>query len=70
MMNRYRILMFMPLFLLYGCSGHDDATLPDASSKELLFDEQIQSLEKAQAVEQVLQDGADIHRQAIDQQTE
>lgn len=69
-MKKHLIVLFMPLFLLCGCSGEDDKTLPDASSKELIFDEQIQSLEKAQAVEQMLQDGADIRRQAIEQQTE
>ena len=69
-MKKYLIVLFMPLFLLCGCTSEDDKKRPDASSKELLFDEQIQSLEKAQAVEQMLQDGADMRRQSIEQQTE
>ena len=69
-MKKYLIVLFMPFFLLCGCSGENDKTLPDASSEKLLFDEQIQSLEKAQAVEQVLQDGTDMRREAIEQQTE
>lgn len=69
-MKKYLPVLFMPLFLLCGCSGENDKMLPDASSEKLLFDEQIQSLEKAQAVEQVLQDGTDMRREAIEQQTE
>ena len=69
-MKKYLIVLFMPLYLLSGCGGEDASTLPDASSEELLFNEQIQSREKAEAVEQVLQDGADMRRQAIEQQTE
>ena len=69
-MKKYLIVLSVPCFLLCGCAGEDDKTLPDASSKELLFDEQIQSLDKAQAVDQLLQDGADARREAIEQQTE
>ena len=43
---------------------------PGESGKGLMFEDQIQSLEKAEGVERLLQEGADIRRQAAEQQAE
>ena len=70
MMGQYRFVLLMPLLLVGGCSGGDDEATPGASGKELMFEDQIQSIEQAEGVEQLLQEGADIRRQAIEQQAE
>lgn len=70
MMHNYRIVLLMPFLLVGGCTGGGDEATPGASGKELMFEDQIQSLEKAEGVEQLLQDGADVRRQAIEQQVE
>jgi hypothetical protein len=70
MMTKYRFVLLIPFLLIGGCSSGDGETTPDASGKELMFEDQIQSLEKAEEVEQLLQDGADVRRQIIEQQTE
>ena len=68
MMTKYRFVLLIPFLLIGGCSSGEDVTAPATSGKELMFEEQIQSLEKAEEVEQLLQDSADVRRQAIEQQ--
>lgn len=70
MIRKYRFVLFMPFLLIGGCSGGNDETTPDTSSKDHIFEDQIQALEKAKEAEQVLQGGADIRRQAIEEQSE
>ena len=70
MINIYRPGLCVMVSLIAGCSGGDDRAITDESDRELIFEEQIQSLDKAQAVDQVLQNGADLRRQAIEQQAE
>ena len=67
MTKKYRLVLFIPFLLIGGCSsGDDEATQPD---KENVFGDQMQSLEKAKGVEQVLQTEADKQRQAIEEQS-
>jgi hypothetical protein len=68
--NKYRFALLLTLLLVGGCSGEDGKATPDTSGEELMFERQIQSLDKAEGVEQLLQDGADVRRQAIEQQAE
>lgn len=68
--NKCSFALLLTLLLVGGCSGGGDEATPGASGKELMFEDQIQSLEKAEGVEQLLQDGADVRRQAIEQQVE
>ena len=70
MMDNYRFVLLIPFLLIGGCSSGDDETTPATSGKRLMFEDQIQSLEKAEEVEQLLQDGADVRRRAIEQQAE
>jgi hypothetical protein len=70
MSGKYRSVLLLPFLLVGGCSDGEDEATPGASGKQLMFEDQIQSLEKAEGVERILQDGADVRRQAIEQQVE
>lgn len=70
MAGKYHFVLLMPFLLVGGCSGGDNEATPGASGRQLMFGDQIQSLEKAEGVERILQDGADMRRRALDQQVE
>jgi len=65
-----RSILFLPLFLLVGCSNGKDNKAPEPSSKEHVFSDQSRALEKAKEVEQVIQIGVDKQRQAIEEQSQ
>jgi hypothetical protein len=69
MTNKYRSILFIPFLLIGGCSSGEDNTFPAQSSKEGILKDQIRALEKAKEVEQVLQNGADNRRQAMEEQS-
>jgi uncharacterized protein YcfL len=68
-MKMYLSILFISFLLIGGCSDEEDKTIPMQSSNELIFKDQIQALEKAKEVEKMLQIGADIRGQAIDEQS-
>jgi hypothetical protein len=70
MADKYYLVLLIPFLLTGGCSGGDDGATPGASGRELMFEDQIQSLEKAEEVERILQEGADLRQQAVEQQAE
>ena len=69
-MHIYRYIPFMTLLYICGCSGDPGETTADLPVNKQLFEEQIQVIEQAQDVEQVLQDGADRTRQAIEESSQ
>ncbi len=68
MMNN-RLILFVLFMLMAGCSSESDKAVPEHLSKTLIFNEQVQALEKAKGVEQMLQLEADKSRQALDAAT-
>ena len=68
MTKKYRLLLFIPFILIGGCSSGDDETTQ--SNEEHVFSDQTQALEKAKAVEQMLQTEADKRHQAIEEQSD
>ena len=69
MTKKYRFILFLPFLLIGACSSGEDTTTPDQSGNENILKKQMQALEKAKEVEQILQSGADSRRQSIDEQT-
>jgi len=69
-MNKFRYLPFIALIYICGCSSEQAETIADQPVNKQLFEEQIQVIEQAQDVEQVLQDGADRSRQAIEESSQ
>ena len=69
MTKKYRLILFIAFLLIGGCSSGDNETTQTQSNKEHVFSDQTQALEKAIAVEQVLQTEADKQRQAIEEQS-
>lgn len=68
-----RLLIAGWLALVSGCSGGgSDTAEPPHQSRvpdDNVFSDQVKALERAQAVENILLQGAERRRQAIDQQT-
>ena len=64
MIKKYRFILFMAFFLIGGCSSGEDN-----SSKEHFLKDQVQVLEKAKGVEQMLKSADDKRRQAIEEQS-
>lgn len=67
-------LMLLVMALVSGCSGGEEQ--PDAASSEaiktgetLIFQEQIDALDKARQVEQLLQNSNEQQRQLIEEQS-
>lgn len=65
-LRMYRFMLFIPFFLIGGCSDEEDKATPDKSNKGPILEDQTRALKKAKDVEQVLQNAADKRRQAID----
>ena len=55
-------LLILALVALAGCSGSDE------TADEGVFDDQVETLERARDVEQQLKDAADAQRKALDEQ--
>ncbi len=68
MKAKYRLILFIPLFLIAACSGEEDKATPAQSGKEHFLTDQTRALEKAKEVEQMLQVEAAKNRQAIEKQ--
>lgn len=68
-MRRPAIAMLVLPVLMSGCSKDQENTAPAESKQGKIFNTQIQALEKAKGVEQMLQNGADKQRQKIEEQT-
>ena len=58
-MMKNRLILFVLFILVAGCSSESDKAVPEQPSKTPLFNEQVQALEKAKGVEQMLQLEAD-----------
>jgi uncharacterized protein YcfL len=69
-MKKYQYIPIMALLLIGGCSSEPDESTADQPDNNKIYEEQMRALEKAQAVEQVLQDGADKTRQAIEENSQ
>jgi len=69
-----RLLIAGWLALVSGCSGGgSDTAEPPRQSRvpdDNVFSDQVKALERAEAVENILLQGAERRRQAIDQQTQ
>ena len=59
----------MSLLIVIGCSREDAPATKDKSSKEHIFKDQEQAIEKAKGVELLLQNAADKQRQTIEEQS-
>ncbi len=69
MLKKYRSILFVPFLLLGACSSGDEQTTTEKSSDDHILKNQMRALEKAKGVEQMLQQGADRNRQAIEEQS-
>lgn len=67
MIKKYRFILFMSFFLMGGCSTEDNKTTSKQSGKPSIFSDQLKALEKAKAVEQVIQTGIDKRNQTLDE---
>jgi uncharacterized protein YcfL len=68
-MKKFHIL-FIAVFLVIGCSNEsDDKNLSVQTEQPHVLKTQKQALDKATGVEQMLQDGANLRRQAIEEQS-
>jgi hypothetical protein len=69
-----RLLIAGWLALVSGCSGGGSDTAepprPSRVPDDNVFSDQVKALERAQAVEKIMLQGAERRRQAIDQQTQ
>ncbi len=68
-MKKYGITLLVSFILINGCSKEQEDTISVESKQGKIFNAQVQALEKAKGVEQMLQNGADKQRQNIDAQT-
>jgi len=63
-------LLLLLLFLLTACSGgNDTSTKNDPASKEHFAQEKLDTIKKAEAVNQLVQDAAAQQRREIDEQS-
>ncbi len=70
MIKKFRLIVFIPFILVGGCSSEKDETTPDQTKKESPFDSQLQALEKAKGVEQILQSGFEKRGKALEGNSE
>ncbi|MBL4623432.1 MAG: hypothetical protein JKY89_13650 [Immundisolibacteraceae bacterium] len=52
--------------LVGGCSGEDGAAAQKQPAKEHVFQEQVETIDKAREVEKMLQQNNELQRQAMD----
>ena len=69
MMKKYRGLLFIPFFLISGCSGGEDKTTTEQSREEHILKNQVRALEKAKGVELLMQSATEQQRRTIDEQS-
>ena len=67
MIKLFRLLLLAALLVLVGCS--DDDMTQDNSENEHILSAQVQALEKAKAVESMLQNRVIEQQQVIDEQS-
>ena len=77
MIKNYSFILFIAFFIISGCSGDDDQTnAPPASNtstttnKEHFASDLKRSMDQAEGVEQLLQQGTDQRQREIDAQTQ
>jgi len=68
MVRKDLCILFISFFVIAGCSSEEDKTTSEQSNKEHFLKDQVRALEKAKAVEQMLQSGADKRQQEIEEQ--
>ena len=69
MTYKYSFILLITFTLTSGCSGGSDETTTEATTKEHFASDQKRALDKANTVEQLLQDGADQRQRDIEEQT-
>jgi hypothetical protein len=69
MTTKYRFIWFMLFIMTGGCSSGEDEATQNQSGTGHVFSGQTQAIEKAGAVEQLIQSGADRQRQTIEDQS-
>ncbi|MEJ1297985.1 MAG: hypothetical protein RPU64_07455 [Candidatus Sedimenticola sp. (ex Thyasira tokunagai)] len=67
MMKKYQVLVFVPFFMILGCSSEDGNTTSEQSNEEHVFKDQIQALNKAKDVEQIIESATEKKRLVIDE---
>lgn len=61
-----RIIIFSSVLLITACSTEEEQTGQQPSNDEHFLSEQVQAMEKAKGVEQMLQHGADERQKSAD----
>lgn len=70
MIKKYRILFCILFLLIGGCSSGEDSSTIEPSSNENILNDQMQALEKAKQVEQMVQDAFEKQRRLIDENSQ
>lgn len=68
-MKKQTKIIFISFFLMNGCSKESGENQQPESKQGKIFNTQVQALEKAKGIEQILQNSADKQRQKIEEQT-
>jgi hypothetical protein len=68
-MTKQTKIILISFFLMNGCSKESGENQQPESKQGEIFNTQIQALEKAKGIEQILQNSADKQRQKIEEQT-
>ncbi|MES9900188.1 MAG: hypothetical protein ABW148_14370 [Sedimenticola sp.] len=67
MMKKHQVLLFVPFFIIFGCSSEDGNTTSEQSSEEHVFKDQVQALNKAKDVEKIIQSATEKKRLVTDE---